>query len=193
AEAADRLLAEKLRLVALGTGEPEYEALFRDLADRYPGKISVRIAYDNTLAHKIEAGADMFLMPSRYEPCGLNQMYSLRYGTVPVVRATGGLDDSIEDYSPATGEGTGFKFWDYSGNAFFGAVQRALEVFTSPEKWKKLMQNGMKKDFSWENSARQYAQLYAEVGKKTPPEGTLETAPGKPSPGKTRPKSLAKS
>ena len=169
AEAADRLLAEKLRLVALGTGEPEYEALFRKLAERYPGKVGLQIAYDNTLAHKIEAGADMFVMPSRYEPCGLNQIYSLRYGTVPVVRATGGLDDTIEEYSPVTGEGTGFKFSDYSGSAFLGCVQRALGVFANPEKWKKLMQNGMKKDFSWENSARQYADLYAELAKNGQP------------------------
>ncbi|MBI1955984.1 MAG: glycogen synthase GlgA [Acidobacteria bacterium] len=169
AEVADRLLAEKVRLVALGTGEPEYETLFRTLAERYPGKVGLRIAYDNTLAHKIEGGADMFVMPSRYEPCGLNQIYSLRYGTVPVVRATGGLDDTIEEYNPATGEGTGFKFSDYSGSAFWGCVQRALGVFANQEKWKKLMQNGMKKDFSWENSARQYAELYAGLANKSQP------------------------
>ena len=165
AEVADRLLTDNLRLVALGTGEPEYEQLFRDLALRYPGKVAVRIAYDNKLAHKIEGGADIFLMPSRYEPCGLNQIYSLRYGTVPVVRATGGLDDTIEEYAPQTGEGTGFKFTEYSGGALLEAMGRALAVYAQPERWKQLMQNGMQKDFSWQSSAREYARLYAALGR----------------------------
>ena len=143
--------------------EGSVEELFRRLATQYKTKMAVRIAYDNTLAHKIEAGADMFLMPSRYEPCGLNQIYSLRYGTVPVVRATGGLDDTIEDYDAATGQGTGFKFTAYTGAALLETVLRAVAVFAEPAHWKKLMLNGMKKDFSWERSAGEYANLYAEL------------------------------
>ena len=126
--AAD-LLAEDLAIVALGAGEPRYEKLFRDLAKAYPAKFSVRVAYDNILAHKVEAGADIFLMPSRYEPCGLNQIYSLKYGTVPVVRATGGLDDTIEAFDPATGRGTGFKFLAYDGLSLLTAMQRGSFYF----------------------------------------------------------------
>ena len=169
AEVAERLLAGKVRLVALGTGEDEYEKLFLNLASRHPGKVAVRIDYDDALAHKIEAGSDMFLMPSRYEPCGLNQIYSLRYGTVPVVRATGGLDDTIEDYKPSTGEGTGFKFSTYSGNALLETVQRAIAAFSNQGEWKKIMQNGMKKDFSWNNSAREYCKLYEELAAENQP------------------------
>jgi len=163
AEVADRLLAEDIRLVALGTGEPEYEELFRKLAAQYKDKVAVRIAYDNTLAHKIEAGADMFLMPSYYEPCGLNQIYSLRYGTVPVVRATGGLEDTIEEYNPDNGKGTGFKFSRYSGAALLETLRHALAVYAKPAQWKQLMLNGMNQDFSWQISAREYHRLYAEL------------------------------
>src|SRR5258706_16453468 len=158
--AAD-LLAEDLTIVALGAGEPKYEMMFRELAKMVPGKISVKIAYDNPMAHKIEAGADMFLMPSRYEPCGLNQIYSLKYGTVPVVRATGGLDDTIEAFDPETGSGTGFKFEAYDGMAMLGAIHEALAVFQNePETWRRIQTNGMAKDFSWQTSAIEYAQLY---------------------------------
>ncbi len=122
AEALPEIVAEDVYLVVLGTGDAEYEAFFRGMAAEYPGRIAVRIGFDNELAHRIEAGADMFLMPSRYEPCGLNQMYSLRYGTVPVVRATGGLNDTIED-------GTGFKFAEYSGPALLEAVRAAARAF----------------------------------------------------------------
>ncbi len=162
-EVAEHMMAGNLRLVALGTGEPEYEELFRELSRRYKRKVAARIAYDNELAHKIEAGSDMFLMPSRYEPCGLNQIYSLRYGTVPVVRATGGLDDTIEDYAAAGGQGTGFKFVEYSGAALLEAVERAVRVFADREQWKLLMQAGMKKDFSWGASAREYVRMYCEL------------------------------
>jgi len=168
AEVADRLLTERVRLVALGTGEPEYETLFRELATRFPDRIAVRIAYDNVLAHKIEAGADMFLMPSYYEPCGLNQIYSLRYGTVPVVRATGGLDDTIEEFDPATGEGTGFKFSNYSGAALLGTVSRALAVYNDTAQWTRLMRNGMAKDFSWNRSAQEYRRLYEGLAQRVP-------------------------
>jgi starch synthase len=163
AEAADSIMAERLRLVALGTGEPEYEQLFKDLARRFPDRVAVKVAYDNVLAHKIEAGADMFLMPSYYEPCGLNQMYSLRYGTVPVVRATGGLDDTIEEFNPATGRGTGFKFANYSAGTLLSALTRALRIYGDAASWRKLMRNGMAKDFSWARSAAEYRKLYESV------------------------------
>jgi len=168
AEVAERLLSERIRLVALGTGEPEYESLFRELAARFPDRVAVRIAYDNVLAHKIEAGADMFLMPSYYEPCGLNQMYSLRYGTVPVVRATGGLDDTIEEYDAATGQGTGFKFSSYTGAALLGSLSRALAVYQDSAQWTRLMRNGMAKDFSWDRSAREYRKLYEGLTQPAP-------------------------
>lgn len=160
AEVSNELLCEDLALVALGTGEPKYERLFRELALKFPDKVGVRIAYDDKLAHKIEGGADIFLMPSRYEPCGLNQIYSLRYATVPVVRATGGLDDTIEPYDPRTGRGTGFKFEAYNGQALLAAVRQALEVFRDPAAWRRLQANGMAKDFSWQASASEYARLY---------------------------------
>ncbi len=160
AQVADELLAEELTLVALGAGEPKYEQLFRDLARRFPGKVGAKIAYDNALAHKIEAGADMFLMPSRYEPCGLNQIYSLRYGTVPVVRATGGLDDTIEPFDAKSGRGTGFKFDAYEGRALLACARQALKAYKDQKAWRKLQTNGMAKDFSWQTSAAEYARLY---------------------------------
>jgi starch synthase len=156
AEAADGLVADGYYMTALGAGEPHYEHLFQAMAQRHPGRIAVRIGYDNALAHKVEAGADLFLMPSRYEPCGLNQIYSLKYGTVPVVRATGGLDDTIEP-------GTGFKFWNYSGNALVGALRAAREAFADVEGWRATMLAGMAKDFSWNVSAGEYARLYERL------------------------------
>ncbi|MFQ5927924.1 MAG: glycogen synthase GlgA [Terriglobia bacterium] len=160
-EVADAFLQNDLYLVALGTGEPTYEELFRQLAQRFPRKVGVRIAYDNALAHKIEGGSDMFLMPSRYEPCGLNQIYSLKYGTVPVVRATGGLDDTIEPFEPRTGRGTGFKFTPYSGQALLACLRQALRVYsTEPNAWQTLVGNGMQKDFSWSASAAAYEKLF---------------------------------
>lgn len=164
-EVADELLSEDLVIVALGTGEAKHEKMFAELAQKYPGKLAVKIAYDNKLAHKIEAGADMFLMPSRYEPCGLNQIYSLRYGTVPVVRATGGLDDTIEPFDRATGHGTGFKFREYTGGALLAAVREALAVFGDKAAWCRLQINGMAKDFSWRASAAEYARLYEAARK----------------------------
>jgi starch synthase len=160
AEIADGMTAEGYYLVALGTGEPQYEELFQAMAARHPGRIAVRIGFDNALAHKIEAGADLFLMPSRYEPCGLNQIFSLKYGTVPVVRATGGLDDTIEP-------GTGFKFWQYSGGALLDALRAARAAFADPEGWRAMMLAGMAKDFSWSVSAAQYARLYERLASRT--------------------------
>jgi starch synthase len=164
-QTASELLRQDLAIVALGTGEAKYEKMFRELAQQHPSKFAVRVAYDNTLAHKIEAGSDMFLMPSRYEPCGLNQIYSLRYGTVPVVRATGGLDDTIEPFDAAKGQGTGFKFQEYSGAALLSAVRQALAAFGDPAVWRRLQTNGMAKDFSWRVSAAEYGRLYEAARK----------------------------
>jgi starch synthase len=156
AEIAAQLVAEDVYLVALGSGDLEYQAFFRRMQEEYPGRIAVRIGFDNGLAHRIEAGADIFLMPSHYEPCGLNQIYSLRYGTVPVVRATGGLDDTIE-------EGTGFKFAQYSGHALLVAVRAAVRAFADREEWQKMMRRGMEKDFSWKTSSLAYSALYRRL------------------------------
>jgi starch synthase len=160
AEKAHELMKEDLVLVVLGTGNRKYEALFGALAAAYPGRVGLKIAYDNALAHKVEAGADMFLMPSRYEPSGLNQMYSLKYGTVPIVRATGGLDDSIEPFDVEHGTGTGFKFYEYSGVALLYAVRQALHHYVDERIWKRIQLNGMTKDFSWKGPAKEYAKLY---------------------------------
>lgn len=153
AEVADGLVAEGFYMAALGAGEPQYEELFQAMAARHPGRIAVRLGYDNALAHKIEAGADLFLMPSQWEPCGLNQVYSLKYGTVPLVRATGGLDDTIE-------AGTGFKFRQYAGSALLEALRVARAAFADQEGWRKLMLAGMARDFSWDVAAREYSRLY---------------------------------
>ncbi|MFZ0819033.1 MAG: glycogen synthase GlgA [Candidatus Acidiferrales bacterium] len=164
-EIAADLVKENVAIVALGAGEPRYEGLFRELAGKYPKQIGVKVAYDNTLAHKIEAGADMFLMPSRFEPCGLNQMYSLRYGTVPIVRATGGLDDTIEPFDARTGLGTGFKFEKYDAKPLFASIRQALKTYANSRAWQNLQTNCMARDFSWRASADEYAGLY-EVARK---------------------------
>ncbi|HVP53071.1 MAG TPA: glycogen synthase, partial [Terriglobales bacterium] len=160
AQVIDRVAREDMVIVALGTGDKEYEDLFRRLNQQFPKKILVRIGFDNALAHKIEAGSDMFLMPSRYEPCGLNQIYSLKYGTVPVVRATGGLDDTIEPWDARSGRGTGFKFSDYTGEALLATIRQALAAYKDQAGWRTLMRNGMAKDFSWTSSAREYVRIY---------------------------------
>jgi starch synthase len=156
ADAASRLLQQDLNLVVLGSGDLPYESMFRALAQTYPQKVGLQVGYDPGLSHRIEAGADMFLMPSRYEPCGLNQIYSLKYGTVPVVRATGGLDDTIED-------GTGFKFRDYSGDALLDTVRVALRAYQDVDSWTRRMRRGMEKDFSWSASAGEYVDLYQRL------------------------------
>jgi starch synthase len=159
-EAAPELLAEDVSIIALGAGEPVYERRLRDLANQFPNKMKLKIAYDNALAHKIEAGADIFLMPSRYEPCGLNQIYSLKYGTVPVVRATGGLDDTIEPFDPASGIGTGFKFEPYESKAMLGSIRQALATYRDKASWRKIQSNGMACNFSWAVAAEEYERLY---------------------------------
>jgi starch synthase len=166
ARVADEIMAEDVTLVALGTGEAEYEALFASLAAKYSGRAAVKIGYDNAVAHKIEAGADMFLMPSRYEPCGLNQIYSLRYGTAPIVRATGGLDDTVQSFDPGSRQGTGFKFEEYTGVALLDSVRTALHTYRDQDAWRALQMNGMTKDFSWKASAASYATLY-EAAKRS--------------------------
>lgn len=157
---AGELLRGNSALVVLGTGQAAYERFFRGLAAKYPKRAGVKIGFDNALAHKIEAGADVFLMPSRFEPCGLNQIYSLRYGTVPVVRATGGLDDTIVAYGSDGLRGTGFKFQAYESKALLACVKEALDIFRDPEAWRILQTNGMTKDFSWGASAAAYVDLY---------------------------------
>jgi len=160
-----------LRLVVLGTGEPRFEALFRLLHQQYPRKVSFYNGYSNELAHRIEAGSDLFLMPSLYEPCGLNQMYSLRYGTVPVVRATGGLADSVQPWDPEDGTGTGFLFEEYSDEAMLEALHRALNTFRDQPAWSQLMLNGMGQDFSWTKQVKEYEALYRNLLKLD--EGTV--------------------
>lgn len=154
----DCLLKEDVVLVMLGNGEEYYERLLVEMAERYPDKVRVQVKFDNVMAHKIEAGSDIFLMPSRYEPGGLNQIYSLKYGTIPVVRATGGLQDSIDEQPD--GSGNGFKFWGYDSNAFLEAVQRALTAFRDKKVWKAMMLRAMSQDFSWEKPAEEYVQVY---------------------------------
>jgi starch synthase len=156
ADIAGPLAEQDVALAVLGSGERKFEDMFRHFAAARPDKFGVRIGYDNGLAHRIEAACDMFLMPSLYEPCGLNQIYSLHYGTVPIVRATGGLDDTVDDE-------TGFKFSDYSPAAFAGAIGEALHAWQSKDAWTERMRRGMAKDFSWESSAAEYERMYAEL------------------------------
>jgi starch synthase len=163
AEAMEELLKLDLKLVILGTGDAKYEKQFVALGKKHPGRLGVKIGFDNVLAHKIEAGSDMFLMPSKYEPCGLNQMYSLKYGTIPIVRATGGLDDTIQNFDPGTGKGNGFKFVDYSAGALLEETKRALEVYRDNKTWVKLVKDAMRMDFSWKKSAQKYEKIYGQA------------------------------
>ena len=155
------LVKDDIVLIAFGTGEEYYERLFSELAARYPDKLRVQIKYDETMAHKIEAGSDIFLMPSRYEPGGLNQMYSLRYGTVPVARATGGLEDTI--YELPEGQGNGFKFHTYNQWDLLDAIRRAVATFANKPQWEAMMKRGMEQDFSWDKPAQEYVKVYQAV------------------------------
>jgi starch synthase len=155
--------ASNVQWVILGTGEPHYHQLFSELAQKYPNKLAVRLTFSNELAHRIEAGADIFLMPSRYEPCGLNQLYSLKYGTVPVVHATGGLADTITNHTDETlaaGTATGFSFDQYTTAALADALERACRTYTNRPVWEQLIRTGMRQDWSWSHSAREYDRLY---------------------------------
>jgi starch synthase len=160
AAAADQLMGFDAAWVMLGSGDAWCEDLWRQLAARSPLRVAARIGFDERLAHLIEAGSDLFLMPSWYEPCGLNQMYSQRYGTVPIVRATGGLNDTVVDVDERPDAATGVKFADYTPAALIGAVDRALGLFPNSQRWKGIQQNGMKQDFSWDVSAREYVKVY---------------------------------
>ncbi len=163
----EEIMALGVQFVLLGTGEEKYHQLLQDFQQKYPRQLGLKITFNNELAHKIEAGSDFYLMPSRYEPCGLNQIYSLRYGTVPIVRATGGLDDTIEDLDPSSERGNGFKFREYTVQGLLDAVTRALRIYSAKNLWQALMARGMAADFSWEKSARRYEKIYQEtLGKK---------------------------
>jgi starch synthase len=163
-QALDDIMGLDYRLALLGSGEERYHNLFEKLAQKYPDRIGVKLSFSNELAHKIEAGADIFLMPSRYEPCGLNQMYSLKYGTVPLVRATGGLDDTIVDYADSpSASGNGFKFVEYSSAALLEKLRQTREFYADKDQWKKIMLNGMACDFSWGTSAGRYVELYEQA------------------------------
>jgi len=159
----DQVLALDVGLVVLGSGSEEIQKGLLEVSGKIPGRLALKLGFDEPLAHRIIAGADMFLIPSRYEPCGLTQMYALKYGTVPIVRATGGLDDTVTLFNPKTGKGNGIKFRAYTGKAFFAAIKAAVTLFQNTRAWTHLMENGMKEDFSWVRSARAYMTLYASV------------------------------
>jgi starch synthase len=146
--------------VVLGSGDERYAAFFDSLAKDHPQRVAFHSGHDERLAHLVEAGSDMFLMPSLYEPCGLNQMYSLRYGTVPIVRRTGGLADSVRHFDASTGEGTGCVFNDYDAPAVDWAINTSLDWFARPESWHRLMQNGMREDFSWGRQVGKYVDVF---------------------------------
>ncbi len=162
-QAAQQGLELPARLVVQGSGEPRYEMFLHRLAEANPGRVYYRNAFDERFAHLIGAGADMFLMPSRYEPCGLNQMYSQRYGTAPVVRAVGGLADTVEEFDPMKGTGTGFRFDEYDAEEMVAAVRRAISIHHQPALWERLQKNGMARDFSWARSAERYDALYRDA------------------------------
>jgi len=157
----DDILAHRnIRFVVLGSGESRYETFFAGLQQRHPQKAAFHAGFQNSLAHLIEAGSDIFLMPSQFEPCGLNQIYSLRYGTVPVVRRTGGLNDTVENFDSSTGEGTGFVFDHFTPEGLRWGIERALETFQHPETWRRLVRNAMSRDFSWDVQVEKYIELY---------------------------------
>ncbi len=158
------ILSQGAQLALLGSGAKHFEQALSDLAEQYPDRFRLHLGYNEPLAHRIEAGADMFLMPSRYEPCGLNQMYSLRYGTIPIVRRTGGLGDTVVDLNLGDDVATGFVFDDATPAGLLGAIQRALTLYRDqPQRWQQLMVNGMSQDYSWERSAKEYLALYEQA------------------------------
>ncbi|MDP8262117.1 MAG: glycogen synthase GlgA [Candidatus Ancaeobacter aquaticus] len=159
-ESIDEIITMGYAFILLGTGEQKYHDLFTGIAKKYPKMAGIEIGFNNALAHKIEAGCDFFLMPSRFEPCGLNQIYSLKYGTIPVVRATGGLDDTICDFNPSSPKGNGFKFDGYTSKGLLNKLKDAMKVFKDKTKWNTVVENAMKCDFSWKKSAQEYVQIY---------------------------------
>lgn len=169
ADVAEEFLSEDVQFVVLGTGQPKYHTLLEDLDQRFAKKMGLNLRFDDGLAHRIYAGADLFLMPSRYEPCGLNQLISMKYGTVPVVRATGGLADTIVDCTPdslAAGAATGFSFEAYKPDALLACIRRALQLWPQRDAWRRLMHNGMCQDWSWTRSAAEYVKLYERIRAK---------------------------
>ncbi|MCX7966731.1 MAG: glycogen synthase GlgA [Syntrophorhabdaceae bacterium] len=166
ASAFEEMMGLGIKYIVLGTGDRKYHEILAELSKKISKSFAVKISYDNKLAHLIEAGADMFLMPSRYEPCGLNQLYSLKYGTVPIVRSVGGLDDTIIDYTEYPERGTGFKFREYTKEAMLDAIKRAIALYQNKDLWEALMKRCMKEDFSWERSAREYIELYKKAIEK---------------------------
>ncbi len=186
-ESIEEITRLDIQMIVLGIGQPKYQDLFRRLATLHPQKISAKIGFDQKLAHLVEAGSDMFLMPSRYEPCGLSQLYSLRYGTVPIVRATGGLTDTVINYDLYTDTGTGFSFTNYSAQEMLIAVKRALNLFSDPQRWHDLVVRGMSQNWSWERSAEKYLELYQKVRRKNA--GPPESPGGGPPQARRRPSS----
>jgi starch synthase len=162
-ETVERVLGLDVGVAVLGSGSEEIQKALEDISGKNPGRFGLRLGFDEPLAHRLMAGADMLLIPSRYEPCGLTQMYALKYGTVPIVRATGGLEDSVAPFSPKKGTGTGFKFRAYTGRSLFSAIKKAVDLFRDNRAWTRLMENGMKMDYSWKRSARAYSELYLSV------------------------------
>ena len=164
ASVAGELAALNATFVIVGTGEPRYQDMWQNLSRWRPERIRVFVGFDERRAHLVEGGADIFLMPSRFEPCGLNQMYSLRYGTVPVVRAVGGLVDTVRPFNPKNGHGTGFLFADYHPAALMDVLNAALATYSNKKTWKRLQKNGMRADFSWDRSAGEYVKMYRQLG-----------------------------
>ena len=161
--ALEEMLNSNIQFVLLGSGSPEYERGYRDLAARFPGKVAVQFGYDESLSHRIEAGCDFFLMPSRFEPCGLNQMYSLRYGTIPIVRATGGLDDSVIDCGQNADRANGIKFSEYTSRALAKAIRKALAIYEQPELLRQFRRKAMQADFSWAKTVGEYVKVYGQA------------------------------
>ena len=166
APALESLMKRGIQLVLLGTGEEKYQQVFRDFAKKHPHQLGVHLVFDPKMAKRIYAGSDVFVMPSRYEPCGLGQLISYRFGTVPLVRETGGLADTVKDFNPETGVGTGFVFKEYQSQALLRGVDRLLEVYRNSKLWQKLVKNGMEMDFSWRVSAKKYVELYDRIERK---------------------------
>ena len=162
-EVAEQIFELDIQMVILGSGDEKYETELKELAKKYPKKLAINIKFDNALAHLIEAGSDMFLMPSRYEPCGLNQLYSLKYGTVPIVRETGGLADTIKNCNPAKNTGTGFVFKNYDSKELLNTIRFAVEVYKNKSVWDGLVKRGMEQDYSWHNSAVEYEKVYGKA------------------------------
>jgi starch synthase len=163
AQAVPAILDKGARLTILGTGEPALEQVLREIASEWPGRMGLKLTYSEKLAHLMQGGSDLMLMPSQFEPCGLNQLYAMRYGSVPLVHATGGLKDTVRPFDPASGQGSGFAFQPYELDGFLGAIRQAMQTWAQPELWQKLMANCMAQDFSWQASAQAYQRLYEKL------------------------------